>query len=170
MRYVCLILSMIWGALPVSAAVVDVAPNGMEISHTVRIAGSPEDVWRALIEPGTWWSSDHTFSGDAANMTFDAKVGGCWCEALPNGGELMHMRAGFVAPGKLLVLRGGLGPLFDKGVEGAMAWSLAQHADGTEVSLTYRVGGYLKDGFEKMSGPVDMVLGEQIARLKTHVE
>jgi uncharacterized protein YndB with AHSA1/START domain len=170
MRYVGLMLAMVWGALPASAEVIDVAASGMEMSHTVRIAVSPERVWDALVQPGMWWNSDHTFSGDAANMTFEPKVGGCWCETLPDGGALMHMSAGFIAPGKTLVLRGALGPLFDQGVEGAMAWTLTKQGDETEVSLTYRVGGYVKGGFEQWSGPVDGVLGEQIARLKQHVE
>lgn len=170
MRHVYLVIAVVWGALPASAAVIDVGPAGMEVAHTVRIAASPEDIWAALIQPGRWWSSDHTFSGDAANMSFEPKVGGCWCETLPDGGALMHMRVGFIAPGKTLVLRGPLGPFFDQGVDGAMAWTLTRQGDETEVSLTYRVGGYVKGGFEQWSEPVDGVFSEQIARFKMYVE
>lgn len=86
------------------------------------------------------------------------------------GGALMHMRVGFMAPRKSLVLRGPLGPFFDQGVEGAMVWTLTPHDGETEVTLTHRVGGYVKGGFEPWSGPVDGVFKEQLERLKAHVE
>ena len=42
---------------------------------------------------------------------------------------------------------------------------------GTDVVLTYDVGGYAKGGLaETYAGPVDKVLGDQIARLKRVAE
>ena len=43
-------------------------------------------------------------------------------------------------------------------------------ADGTDLSLTYNVGGYLKDGLQSLAVPVDAVLGEQMGRLKSLIE
>ncbi|MDB5498278.1 MAG: ATPase, partial [Phenylobacterium sp.] len=41
----------------------------------------------------------------------------------------------------------------------------------TELTMTYDVGGYAKGGLaETLAGPVDMVLGEQVARLKKYLE
>ena len=59
-------------------------------------------VWSALIQPGQWWSSVHTFSHDAHNLTLDPRAGGCWCEALPSGGGVRHMAVVYVAPGQTL--------------------------------------------------------------------
>jgi uncharacterized protein YndB with AHSA1/START domain len=157
-------------AAPASAAVIDAGATGMEVKHTVHIAASPQKVWEALLLPAKWWSSAHTFSGAASNLTLEPKAGGCWCEALPGGGSLKHMEVGFIAPQKSLVLQGGLGPFFDKGVAGAMTWSLSASGAETDLALTYRVGGYIKDGFEKLAPPVDGVLAEQIAGLKRLAE
>ncbi len=155
---------------PVHAAVSDVAANGFSVIEKVHISASPDKVYDAFVSPAQWWSSAHTFSHSAANLTLDTKAGGCWCEALPNGGSVLHMSVVFAAPGKALVMRGALGPLQGLGVEGAMTISLKPAADGTELSLTYNVGGYLKDGLQSWAGPVDNVLGEQMGRLKSLIE
>jgi len=39
-----------------------------------------------------------------------------------------------------------------------------------DLTATYNVGGYLKDGLASWSIPVDHVLGEQFIRLKSFVE
>lgn len=158
------------GAAPAQAAVVNVGASGFEIQHTVHIAAAPQKVWEVLIQPAKFWSSDHTFSGKASNLTMEPKAGGCWCETLPNGGSVQHMAVGFFAPPKTLVLRGSLGPFFNLGADGAMAWTLAPAGAETDVMLTFRAGGYVKDGFAKWSAPVDQVLGEQIAHLKQAAE
>lgn len=162
-------------AAPVQAAVVDAGATGMEVKHAVHIAAPPQKVWEALIQPSRWWSSEHTFSGSAANLSLDPKAGGRWCETLPNGGSVMHMTVGFIAPPRSLVLRGALGPFYNLGIEGAMVWTLATKNGAakdaeTDVTLNYRAGGYVKDGFGKWAEPVDGVLAEQIARLKQAVE
>ena len=50
----------------------------------------------------------------AANLSLDAAPGGCFCERLPNGGGVEHMRVTYVEPGKRIVLTGSLGPLLYK--------------------------------------------------------
>jgi hypothetical protein len=69
-----------WSA---SAAVVDSQPGGFEVSQTAQIAAPAAKVWEALAHPGQWWSSSHSWSGDAKNLSIDLKPGGCFCEALP---------------------------------------------------------------------------------------
>lgn len=103
-----------------SAAAVDVAAGGFTLRDSVEIAAPPDKVYAALIQPARWWSSAHSFSGDAANMTLDARAGGCWCETLPNGGSVLHMTVVFAAPGKTLRLRGALGPFQALAVDGVM--------------------------------------------------
>jgi uncharacterized protein YndB with AHSA1/START domain len=153
-----------------AAEVLNVAANGFEVRETAHTAAPPDQVYAALLQPAHWWSSDHTFSRSAANLVLDARAGGCWCETLPNGGSVEHLRVVYVAPGKTLRLRGALGPLQGLAVDGAMTLSVQGAAGGTDISLTYAVGGYVKDGFDDLSKGVDHVLGDQLLRLKKLVD
>jgi uncharacterized protein YndB with AHSA1/START domain len=152
------------------AEVVGVAANGFEARETVHVAASADKVYAALLLPAKWWSSDHTFSGSAANLNLEARAGGCWCEDLPGGGSAEHMRVVYVVPGKILRLRGALGPFQGLGVDGAMTWSIKSGPDGTDVSVSYAVGGYVKEGFDGLSKGADKVLAEQIQQLKKFIE
>jgi uncharacterized protein YndB with AHSA1/START domain len=153
-----------------AAEITDSASNGFTVRETAHIAASNDKVYAALIAPQHWWSSHHTFSGDAANLSFDAKAGGCWCETIPGGGSVLHMTIVYAVPGKTLRLRGALGPFQTMPVEEVMIWSLTPVGDGTDVTLVNAYGGYTKDGFDKISHVVDSVMGEQIGRLKAYVE
>jgi uncharacterized protein YndB with AHSA1/START domain len=153
-----------------AADVLDVAANGFEVRETAHTTAPPDQVYAALLQPARWWSSDHTFSRSAANLVLDARAGGCWCERLPNGGSVEHLRVVYVAPGKTLRLRGALGPFQALAVDGAMTWSIQSVPGGTDISLSYVAGGYVKDGFDELSKAADRVLGEQLLRLKKLVD
>jgi uncharacterized protein YndB with AHSA1/START domain len=157
-------------AVPARATVSDVASNGFTLKIDAHIAASPDKVYAALIEPARWWSADHTFSGDSHNLHLEARAGGCWCETLPNGGSVMHLMVVYVDPGKALRLRGALGPFQGLGVTGALTWKLKPAADGTDLSVTYALGGYNKDGFAELSQAGDSVLTTQVGRLKKLIE
>ena len=83
---------------------------------------------------------------------------------------MLHMTTVNAAPGKQLVLVGGLGPLQSSGASGALDITLAEKDGQTTVTMTYDVGGYIKGGFARISGPVDMVLGQQLQGLKKAAE
>ena len=153
-----------------SAAVIDAQPGGFQVKLTAAVKAPPDRVYAALGEIGRWWSSAHSFSGDAHHFSLDMKAGGCLCEALPGGGSAEHQRVVLASPGKALVMRGALGPLQTLGVEGAMQWSIKPAAEGSDVVLTYTAGGYAPGGLDKLAVPVDQVLGEQLARFKAYVE
>jgi hypothetical protein len=51
-----------------------------------------------------------------------------------------------------------------------MTWSLKAGGGGTDLSLDYTLGGYIKDGFGPWSKAVDSMLSEQVARLKRFIE
>jgi uncharacterized protein YndB with AHSA1/START domain len=155
---------------PAVAEVVSTGPNGFEVRETVHVAAASGKAYAALLQPARWWNSDHTYSRSAANLTLDARAGGCWCETLPEGGSVEHLRVVYVAPGKVLRMRGALGPLQGMGVDGAMTWSVKASADGTDISFSYVVGGYAKDGFDALSKGVDQVLSEQLERLKKIID
>jgi uncharacterized protein YndB with AHSA1/START domain len=153
-----------------AAEVVAVAANGFEIRETAHLAAAPDKVYAAFLAPARWWSSEHTFSGSAANLVLDARAGGCWCETLPGGGSAEHLRVVYVAPGKTLRLRGALGPFQALGVDGALTLNVKGTAEGSDVSFTYTLGGFAKDGFDELSKAADHVLGVQLERLKILVD
>jgi uncharacterized protein YndB with AHSA1/START domain len=155
---------------PSRGTVSDIASNGFTLKIDIHIAASPDKVYAALIAPARWWDSGHTFSRDANNLHLEAKAGGCWCETLPNGGSVQHLLVVYVDPGKTLRLRGALGPFQGLGVTGALTWKLKPAADGTDLSLTYALGGYNKDGFAELSQAGDEVLTTQVGRLKRWIE
>ncbi len=157
-------------AAPAAAEVVDAQPSGFEVHETAQVAAPPERVYAAIGQIGQWWMSQHTYSGDAKNLSLDLHVGGCFCERLADGGGTGHMVVDMVQPNQLVRLAGALGPLAGTGGTGHMAIRLAPKDGGTAVDLTYDFGGYGKGGLAHWAVPVDGVLGEQVARLKRYVE
>jgi uncharacterized protein YndB with AHSA1/START domain len=153
-----------------AAEVLAAGANGFSLSETAHIAAPPDKVYAAIVTPSQWWSSQHSFSGSAANFTLDAKEGGCWCETLPNGGFVEHLRVVYAAPGNALRLRGALGPFQGWGVDGAMTFALKGDDKSTDLAITYNLGGFNKDGFEAVSKGADGVLAEAALRLKSFVE
>jgi hypothetical protein len=152
------------------AAVVSAAANGFEVREAAHIAAKADTVYAAVVMPSRWWDSSHTYSRNAANLILDARAGGCWCETLAGGSTVQHLIVVLAMPGKTLRLRGALGPLQGLGVDGAMTWKITPSQDGSDIELTYAVGGYAKDGLDKLAGPVDGVLDEQVQRLKQFIE
>ncbi len=152
------------------AEVVDAQPNGFEVRREVVVAAPASVVWAILVQPSKWWSSAHTWSGSAANLSIGAASGGCFCERLPNGGSVLHMTTIHAAPGQKLVLSGALGPLQTSGATGALAFVLTEKDGLTTVTATYDVGGYVRGGLDKLASPVDAVLGQQVAGLKAAAE
>jgi Polyketide cyclase / dehydrase and lipid transport len=151
------------------AEVTDKSTAGFEVTEKATIAAPAAQVYAALLTPGAWWSSQHSWSGKASNLSIDL-VAGCFCEKLPKG-FVRHMSVVFADGATTLRLFGGLGPLQFTGAAGHLAYVLKPAGDKTELTLTYDVGGYAKGGLaEKWAAPVDGVLGEAVGRLKTYVE
>ena len=64
-----------------------VAPNGFLLKLELNVNAPAAKVYDALVgQIGSWWYPEHTYSGDAKNLSIDARPGGCFCEKLPNGG------------------------------------------------------------------------------------
>ena len=152
------------------AAVADAGENGFTIRIVLRVDVPPEKAYAAAVAVGRWWQSEHTYSGDASNLSLEPRPGGCWCEKLPGGGGVQHMTVVNASPGKGLRLSGGLGPLQSMGVAGAMSFDFAPAEKGTEVRFTYAVGGYAAGGFKAMAAGVDGVLQAQLERYKRYAE
>ncbi len=69
-------------------------------------------------------------------------------------------------------MRGGLGPLQAMGVAGAMTFDLKASGEGTEITLTYIVGGYApgEGGLGAIAGAVDGVVRGQLESLARYVD
>jgi hypothetical protein len=153
------------------AEVADQAANGFTIKVATLIHAGPDVVYGRFVRNiGDWWSSDHTFSNDAHNLSIDDKPMGCFCEKLPGGGGVRHAEVIMVMPNKMLVLSGAFGPLQKFATTGTLTIALLPIHKDTRVELTYAVGGYMSGGVNTWAAPVDKVLTEQMARLKSFVE
>ena len=142
-------------ALP---AMAQVTSNGFVVKHVIAINATPAKVYEALIgQVGLWWNPDHTFSHDSKNLSMDARPGGCFCERLPNGGGVEHLRVIYAAPGEMLRMSGALGPLQASGIAGSLTWKLTSARGGTSVELSYVVGGYMDGGFQSIAPAVKAI-------------
>jgi uncharacterized protein YndB with AHSA1/START domain len=147
------------------AEVIDSGAHGFTSRNVAVIAAEPLRVYAILVDSvDLWWSPDHTFSGNAMSLSIDAEAGGCFCERLPGGGIVEHLTVVHASPGRLLRLRGALGPLQSTAVVGTMSWTLEPSNGGTRVSVTYTVGGYVPGGLDAWAPAVDRVVGEQLQR------
>ena len=163
---------MLIGLQPMSAPseVLNASASGFSVKNTLEISASPQRVYDAIVNAvGSWWSSSHSYSGNAKNLSIDATPGGCFCERWGKAG-VQHMTVVNVDPGKRLRLFGSLGPLQDMGVAGSLTFNLVEVKGKTRLDLTYNVGGYSPEGFNKLAVTVDSVLLDQITRLKRYVE
>ena len=143
---------------PVQADVVLKADNGFVLRNSLEVTASPAEAWRAMIDPAKWWSNQHTFSGDAANLTLDPVPGGCFCERmpasnpgsakdLPSGqreGGVQHMRVIYAEPLRAMRLTGALGPLQSEALTGTLTMTLKPVPSGTRILWEYVVGGFMR--------------------------
>jgi hypothetical protein len=161
------------------ASVVQVAAGGFTVRNVVTVQASAHDAFEALVnDVGKWWNPAHTYSQDSGNLSIDARPGGCFCERLPAGGGVLHMLVVNVQPVRLLRLTGALGPLQNSGASGALTWEFEAVPRGTQITLTYSVGGLvpqsglqpLASGNEGLARTVDGVLADQLKRLAAFVD
>ena len=178
--------------------VTESSASSFKVKHVQTVTAKPEKAWQSFLAVDKWWSGEHTYSGSAANLRLDARAGGCFCETAGER-QALHMTVGFVDPGHLLRMLGGLGPLAGKlhtgrsrndhvapnqrltmtgglgplqtsGASGAMTFQIVPQGEGSNLTLVYEVGGFYPGGLAAIASGVDGVLGEQFARLKRLIE
>lgn len=153
------------------AEVVDSSPNGFTVRQEILIAAERTQVYdTAVNRVGQWWSSEHTFSGEAGNLYIEPRLQGCFCEKIAEEGGVVHLLITFISPNHMLRLTGGLGPLGLLGTSGNMTWEFQDADEDTLLVLTYVVGGYSAAGLDALATPVDNVLAEEMTRLKNLLE
>lgn len=161
-------------AAPAAAEVTGSGPNGFVSRHEAVVDASPRDVWLALITPSGWWTSEHTWSGDAANLVLTPQAGGCFCEKIPEvdepgrftlEGSVEHMRVIQAYPERALRMQGALGPLQSEPVTGILTVAISEVEAGTRIVWEYNVGGAMRYEVPVIARAVDGVMGIQLAAL-----
>lgn len=165
--------TLAWGA-SASADVTRATDDSFVSRHEVVVKASPKEVWLALISPATWWTSEHTWSGDAKNLTLVPQAGGCFCETIPEvdepgrftlEGSVEHMRVVQAYPESALRMVGNLGPLQSEPVTGVLTIAISKVDKGTRIVWEYNVGGPMRYEVPVISKAVDGVMGAQLASL-----
>jgi uncharacterized protein YndB with AHSA1/START domain len=151
------------------AEVVSSAQNGFSVRYVRNVHAAPAAAYAAFLHVESWWSSEHTYSGSASNLSLEPRAGGCFCEKLRDGG-VVHMTVSYLEQNRRVVLSGALGPLQTAGLAGAMTITFKSAGDGTEVSIVYVVGGFYPGGFAEIAPGVDKVLSEQADRLQRLID
>ncbi len=153
---------------PAEAEVVSADAHAFEIRHTANLVVPQAAAFAAIGQVQNWWSKDHTYSGNAANLSLEMRPGGCFCEQLDDGGGIEHLRVSYVQPGERVVLTGALGPLLFQAVSGVMDIKVERIAGGSKISMTYSAAGFAKGNGAELAPAVDQVLGEQMKRLRAY--
>ena len=164
------LLTLNAAALPALAETSGVSPTGFVSNFREEVKATPEAVWQAIVRLPRWWNSQHTWSGQAANMSLDLQAGGCWCERWGEGQSAMHGQVLMLQPGRVIRLSAHLGPLQDLAVNGVLTIVTSASEGKTFLRMTYRVSGTADAGLEKLAPVVDQVLGQQVTRLKALAE
>lgn len=151
-------------ATGVSAEVRARTDNGFTLGYERPVRAAPDRVLETVAMPSGWWSSDHTYSGGAANIRLDMIPGGCWCEALPGGG-VKHAEVVMVWPERRMVrFDAPFGPLQGMGADAVLTMTWSDPPEGGERVLrwTFVVNG---PGTGAMADVIDGVMTEQFRRL-----
>ncbi len=161
-------------ALPAQAKVVELEESAFVTRDTKVVSADLREAWLALTQPGSWWNSAHTFSGDSANMMLTPQAGGCFCERIPENdtaktvglaGSVKHMSVILAMPDQALRMEGALGPLQSEPVTAILTVTLAKAGDGTRITFEYAVGGYMRFEVPGIAKAVDGVMSQQLGGL-----
>ncbi|MDO9336431.1 MAG: SRPBCC domain-containing protein [Caulobacter sp.] len=159
-------VTMSGAASAASAAVKSAAEGRLELESTAIVNASPQKVYEAIGQIGSWWDPAHSYGG---KMTLELKPGGCFCEATAGGG-VKHGEVVMAMPGQFVRLSAPLGPMQDWGVSAAITFALTPaEGGGTRVVLSYKASGFSAGQLQAAPG-IDAVVGGQLTRLKAFVE
>ncbi|MGI9516909.1 MAG: hypothetical protein ACR2NP_07695 [Pirellulaceae bacterium] len=152
------------------AEITQSAADGFQIVVKQTTSLNPGAAYRVMIEDfANWYDASHSYSGVAENLSLDIAQH-CMLERLPGGGFVRHMEIVYQQPGQVFRMTGGLGPLQEMGINGALTFSFNEVEGGTEITLTYNVTGSSFQQLDKIAVPVDGVLEAQLERLKNYCD
>lgn len=125
---------------------------------------APDALWERLIVPAAWWHPDHTYSGDAKNLTLEAKAGGLWREDWA-GGSVEHGRVLLLQPGKVLRMQAPFGPLQSVGAYAVWTITVMPADKGSVVRFDVSAVAPAGAGLESLAPAVNAVKSEALRRL-----
>lgn len=166
MRQLIPLVAVMAAASPAAASVSNVSANGFEVTQTVNLVVTTGQAYSAFTQLPRWWSKQHTYSGDSANIRFDANLGGCFCERWAEG-SVEFMRVAYAKPGEQILLRGALGPMLFEPVNATLDFKVERIAGGSKATLTYKVYGFSAGNAAQIAPAVDAVLGDAMKRYRT---
>ena len=149
---------------PAHAEVVSSSDTHFVLHHEMS-SNLPQDrLWERLVNPAQWWHPDHTYSGDAGNLTLSAEAGGLWREDW-SGGSVAHGEVLFVQEGEVLRLEAPFGPL--QGLGAYTVWTITIKSDdeGSLVLFDEIASAPPGSNMVEMAKAVDYVKSEAIQRL-----
>ncbi len=161
-------------SVPAQAEVVTRSETGFVVRLASEVTAPPAEAWKTILTPAQWWQSQHTFSGDAANLTLDPQVGGCFCEVLPRPdgapatqkpGGVQHMRVIYIEPPRAMRLSGALGPLQSEALAATMTITVKPTGTGSRILFEYVVGGFMRYKVDEIAPAVDRMLTAQLDSL-----
>jgi uncharacterized protein YndB with AHSA1/START domain len=150
------------------AEVKQATADGFFIVFSDTVAASATKTYADVTQVQRWWSSDHTWSGKALNLTLRPEAGGCFCEKWKDG-SVEHGRVIMAMPGKLLRLDTSLGPLQERALTGILNFWIKSENSTTTLTVEYRVNGASGSALDQLAPSVDEVLGAQVDRLRRYI-
>ena len=150
------------------AEVKQATADGFFIAFSGTVAASATKAYTDVSQVQRWWSSDHTWSGKASNLSLKPEAGGCFCEKWKDG-SVEHGRVVMAMPGKLLRVETALGPLQERALKGILSFWIKNEDSTTTLTVEYRVNGASGSGLDQLAPSVDEVLGAQVDRLRRYI-
>lgn len=159
------ILSALLFANGLNAEVIQASSQGFSITNVSVSKAPAAHVYANLVNKvDNWWPKDHSWW--RGQLSIDNKAGGCFCE-IQGTNSAIHMQVSFVAPNKKIIMLGGLGPLQEMGMTGALTWQFEAIEEGSRVTLTYHVNGTIDANPLSLAEAVDNVQQSQLGSLIT---
>lgn len=121
--------------------------GAFEVTHTLVLAGAPEEVFDAITgDVSAWW--DHSFSGHPYAFYIEPKAGGGFWEIFDDEGNgVRHAEVTAAVRGELLRFEGPLG-LAGNAIHMVHTYQFTALDGGkTELKLTVRAAGQVEDGW-----------------------
>lgn len=163
-------LALAGAATTASAEVVSTNETGFTSRSVVVLEEATRaEAFAALGRWAEWWSPDHTYSGDNANLSLTIEPGGCLCEVW-DGGRIEHARVLLVIPEQgMLRMNAPFGPLQSLPVTAILTHTIRERDEGgVEVIQTLVVGG--DASAVAMAPGVDAVMSEGLSRFERFAE
>lgn len=116
------------------AEVVSSSDTSYVLRHEANAEMPPAELWERLVNPASWWSAEHSYSGDADNLSLDLRAGGLWQETWDNN-AVAHGQILTILEGQVLRLEAPFGPLQAMGAY--VIWTITLKPDGEGTLVVF---------------------------------